>query len=185
MEYYASLGIRADEGWDAIAARLRRIVDRFPQQQASWEQVRWENLNVNIAENMAWVTYDQIGLDGAEDLKRELKILQRVDGAWKIACVVMLEGAVEQASVPLIEVDVDMRIVWTNRLAHELLRSHEGLINAGGRLRARHRSQTRRSGKRSSKLIASCRARHDWHCRRNNPGGYPSARIRRVPAVGL
>lgn len=141
MEYYASLGIRTDEGWDAIAARLRRIVDRFPQQQATWEQVRWENLNVNIAENMAWVTYDQIGLDGAEDMKRELKVLQRLDGVWKIACVVMLEGAVEQAGVPLIEVDVNMRIMWTNRLAHELLRSHEGLVNAGGRLRARHRSQ--------------------------------------------
>lgn len=139
MEYYASLGIRADEGWDSIANRLQRIMDRFPEPQAIWEQVRWEKLNVNVAENMAWVTYDQIGLDGAEDIKRELKILHRVDGVWKIACVVMMEGGVEQAGTPLIEVDVEMRIVWANRLAHERLDVHQGLINIGGRLRARHR----------------------------------------------
>lgn len=139
MEYYASLGIRVDEGWDAIAARLEKIVERFPEQQAVWEQVRWEKLNVNITENMAWVTYDQIGLDGAEDLKRELKILHRIDGIWKIGCVVMMEGAVEQATTPLIEVDVDRRILWANHPAHERLSRHQGLINAAGRLRARNR----------------------------------------------
>lgn len=63
---------------------------------------------------MAWVTYDQIGIDGGNDLKREQKILHRVDGIWKISCVVMMESTVKQANFPRIEVDADMRILWTN-----------------------------------------------------------------------
>lgn len=86
---------------------------------------------------MAWVTYDQIGIDGSDDLKRELKILHRVDGIWKISCVVMMESAVKQANFPLIEVDEDMRILWTNRLAQERISGHQGLAVAAGRLRAR------------------------------------------------
>ncbi|RXT30569.1 DUF4440 domain-containing protein [Rhizobium leguminosarum] len=139
MEYYASLGTRVDEGWDAIAARLKRIVERFPQKRAFSEHVRWQKVNVIVAENMGWVTYDQTGIDGGDDLKRELKILHRVDGVWKIGCVVMMEGSIEQSNFPLIEIDADTRILWTNRLAQERIRGHQGLAVAAGRLRARRR----------------------------------------------
>ncbi|OJF90333.1 DUF4440 domain-containing protein [Pararhizobium antarcticum] len=139
MEYYASLGVRVDEGWEAIAARLKTIVERFPETQNFSDHVRWENVNIVIAETMAWVTYDQIGIDGGNDLKRELKILQRVDGVWTISCMVMMESAVEQVSFPLIEVDADLRILWSNQLAQERIRDHPGLVVAAGRLRARRR----------------------------------------------
>lgn len=56
---------------------------------------------------MAWVTYGQIGLDGGEDLKRELRILHRLEDKWKIGCVVMMESTVEQAELPLMEIDED------------------------------------------------------------------------------
>ncbi|UIK04014.1 LuxR family transcriptional regulator [Neorhizobium galegae] len=139
MEYFASLGIRIDEGWDAIAARLETIMERFPEKHADFERVRWEKVNIVIAGNMAWVTYDQIGIDAGDDLKRELKILHRVDGGWKIGCMVMMESTVEQANSPLIEVDADKRILWTNRLAQERIRDHQGLAVDAGRLRARRR----------------------------------------------
>ncbi|MUZ76187.1 LuxR family transcriptional regulator [Agrobacterium vitis] len=139
MEYYASLGVRVDEGWDAIAARLKTIVERFPQRRIFSEHVRWDKVNVIVAENMAWVTYDQIGIDGGEDLKRELKILHRIGGVWKISCVVMMESTVKQANLPLIEVDADMRILWTNQLAQERIHDHQGLAFVAGRLRARRR----------------------------------------------
>ena len=139
MEAFASLGVRVDQGWEAIAARLKKIVERFPEKQPFEERVRWENVNVVVAADMAWVTYDQIGTDTGNDLKRLLKIMQRVDGVWKIACLVMMESTVEQANCPLIEVDADARIVWTNHLAQERMRGHEGLVAAAGRLRARHR----------------------------------------------
>lgn len=141
MEAFASLGIRVDEGWDAIAARIKKIVERFPEKHAFAERVRWEKVNVIVAGNMAWVTYDQIGADTDDDLKRLLKIMHRVDGVWKIGCMVLMESTVEQANCPLIEVDADARILWTNRLARERMRGHPGLVAAAGRLRARRRER--------------------------------------------
>jgi DNA-binding CsgD family transcriptional regulator len=137
MEAFASLGVRVDEGWDAIAARLTKIVERFPQKHSFAERVRWEKVNVIVDGNMAWVTYDQIGSDTGDDLKRLLKIMHRVDGVWKIACMVMMETTVQQANCPLIEVDAEARMLWTNRLAREKLPGHPGLVDAAGRLRAR------------------------------------------------
>lgn len=139
MEAFAALGVRVDEGWDAIAARLKRIVERFPEKQTADGRVRWERVNVVAEGNMAWVTFDQIGSDTGEDRKRQLKILHRIDGVWKIACMVLMESAVEEANCPLVEVDGDARVLWTNHLARERLHSHPGLISAGGHLRARHR----------------------------------------------
>jgi DNA-binding CsgD family transcriptional regulator len=87
------------------------------------------------------VTFDQIGSDTGEDRKRQLRILHRIDGAWKIGCMVMMESSVEEASCPLIEVDADARILWTNRLGRERMQSYPGLVAAAGRLRARRRDR--------------------------------------------
>ncbi|RYE09550.1 MAG: LuxR family transcriptional regulator [Hyphomicrobiales bacterium] len=141
MEAFASLGVRVDEGWDAIAARLRKIVERFPDQHAFEERVRWEKVNIVIEGNVAWMTFDQIGSDTGEDRKRQLRILQRIDGNWKIACMVMMESSVEETNSPLIEIDAEGRILWTNQLARERIAGHPGLINAAGRLRARRRER--------------------------------------------
>lgn len=137
MEAFASLGVRVDEGWDVIAARLRKIVERFPAKHAFAERVRWEKVNIVVDGNVAWMTFDQIGSDTGEDRKRQLRILHRIGGDWKIACMVMMESSVEEATSPLIEVDAEARIVWTNRLARERIVGHPGLVNAAGRLRAR------------------------------------------------
>ncbi|RUM25216.1 LuxR family transcriptional regulator [Rhizobium vallis] len=141
MEAFASLGVRVDEGWDPIAARIKKIVERFPEKYAFDGRVRWEKVNIVVDGNMAWMTFDQIGSDTGEDRKRQLRILHRIDGAWKISCMVMLESSVEEASCPLIEVDADARILWTNRLARERMRGHPGLVAAAGRLRARRRDR--------------------------------------------
>lgn len=141
LEYFASLGVRVDEGWDPIAARLRKIVEKFPDKQAFAGRVHWEKINVVVDGNMAWVTFDQIGSDTGEDRKRQLRILHRIDGAWKIACMVMMESGIEAADCPLIEVDEHARILWTNRIARERMADYPGLVVAAGRLRARRRER--------------------------------------------
>ncbi|WP_455872728.1 LuxR family transcriptional regulator [Rhizobium yanglingense] len=141
MEGWVSLGVRVDEGWDAIAARIKKIVERFPEKHTFAGRVRWEKVNVVIDRDMAWVTFDQIGSDTGEDRKRQLRILHRIDGVWKIGCAVVMECTVEEASCPLIEVDEDARILWTNRLARERMLGHPGLATAAGRLRARRRER--------------------------------------------
>ena len=141
LEAWASLGVRVDEGWDAIAARFSAVMARFPEKLAFEGRVRFERLNVVVGGNIAWATYDQIGSDTGEDRKRQLRILHKIDGAWKIACVVMMECTVEEARCPMIEVDADAGILWMNRLARERLPGHPGLVAAAGRLRARRRDR--------------------------------------------
>ncbi len=141
MEAFASVGIRVDLGWDVIAARLRKIVERFPEKQPFKERVSWENVNVVVMGNMAWVTYDQIGTDTGNDLKRLLKIMHRIEGAWKIACLVMMESTIQQANCALIEVDAEARILWTNSLARGQMPSHGGLVAVAGKLRAANRGR--------------------------------------------
>ena len=51
----------------------------------------------------------------------------------------VLECATDAADCPLVEVDAEARIVWTNRQAAERLPGHPGLVVAAGRLRARVR----------------------------------------------
>ncbi|TDW25266.1 DNA-binding CsgD family transcriptional regulator [Rhizobium azibense] len=139
MEAWTSLGVRVDEGWDAIAARIRKIVSRFPEKHAFAGRVHWEKVNVVVDGDAAWVTYDQIGSDTGEDRKRQLRILHRIDGVWKIGCMVMMECTVEDAHCPLIEVDADARILWMNRLARERMPNYPGLVDAAGRLRTLRR----------------------------------------------
>jgi DNA-binding CsgD family transcriptional regulator/PAS domain-containing protein len=142
----ASFGVRVVEGWDAIGAGLGNLMARFPRKYRFEGNVRWENVNVVIDGTMAWVSYDQIGTNAADDFPLEgasriLKIAHRIDGAWKLGCTVMMKRAVDQASCPLIEVDAEARVLWMNPQARDRMRGHPGLVLAAGRLRARRRER--------------------------------------------
>jgi hypothetical protein len=67
MATFRAIGSWVDEGWEAIAARLRTIMERHP---GSYEieRVRWERVNIVVAGDMAWISYDQIGADPGDDL---------------------------------------------------------------------------------------------------------------------
>lgn len=146
MTAFASLGVRVDEGWDVIGPRLQRQMLRFGQSYDIDERISWEKVNVVICGDMAWVSYDQRGVDTGDDLEcvglqHELKIFQRIEGAWKISCLVVMQGTVEHATCPLIEIDADARVLWLNRQAEARIHDHPGLMIATGRLRTRRRAR--------------------------------------------
>ena len=140
----ASLGTHVDEGWDAIASRLKNSMERFPTKYELAERIHWERVNVNVIGDMAWVSYDQVGTDTGDDfempgVQHELKIFHRIDGTWKIGCLVMMGRTVEHETGPLIEVDADRKVLWMNLPARERIRDHPTLMVAAGHLRARRR----------------------------------------------
>ena len=146
MTAFASLGERVIEGWDAIAERYQSVMGRFSQPYDTADRLRWEKVNIVLGTDMAWVSYDQVGSDSGDDfemsgLQQELKIFHRIDGAWKIGCLVLMQRTVEHVTCPLIEVDADGRVVWMNRQAEVRMRDHPGLVLAAGRLRARLRDR--------------------------------------------
>jgi DNA-binding CsgD family transcriptional regulator len=138
------LGTQVFEGWDAINAANRHAVEHNPEPLAE-SQIRRERMNIVIIGDAAWATYDQIGYNTSDDFvmagtAHELKIFQREDRTWKIACITVMQRAIDHQTCPLIEVDLDKKVLWMNASAHEKISSHPVLIISGGRLRARSRN---------------------------------------------
>ena len=83
---------------------------------------------------MAWVSYDQIGIDTSDQFKltgvqHELKIFHRVDGDRKIGCLFILRRSVEHAACPLIEVDPQARVLWMNCEARDRMDDPPALLS--------------------------------------------------------
>ncbi len=138
MFSYAHLGVKVYEGWDAIDAHHRSVIKQLPESYAA-TRVHRERMNVVVNGDMAWVTHDQIGDKTGDSCElagtqHELKIFQRMEGQWKIICIVVLQRAMDHETCPLIEVAPDKTVIWMNAHAHEQIASHPALIISGGRL---------------------------------------------------
>jgi DNA-binding CsgD family transcriptional regulator len=143
MFSYAHLGVKVYEGWDAIDAHHRSVIKQLPESYAA-TRVHRERMNVVVNGDMAWVTHDQIGDKTGDSCElvgtqHELKIFQRMEGQWKIICMVVLQRAMDHETCPLIEVGPDKTVLWMNAHAQEQIVSHPVLIISGGRLRAQNR----------------------------------------------
>ena len=90
MGWWAAGGVRVVEGWEEQSTAIRRTMEASPQPNPTASRVRRENLNLQIHDSVAWVTFDQYGEDtgdAAMDMagrSRETRILERHDGQWKI-----------------------------------------------------------------------------------------------------
>lgn len=117
---------------------------KFPEAVVASDVMRWEDLSVNLGTDMAWVTYDQVayrrisGLQ-ASPFQHELKILQKIDGAWKLVCVSIIVPGIQRTDTPQVELGTEGRVEWVNDIARERLKDHPGLTVSRDRLRARNR----------------------------------------------
>lgn len=105
MGYWPLGGVSVVEGWTAQSALIRRMMDENPAPNPTAGLVRRENLNARIYADVAWITFDQYGLDTGEPtfdmpgLSRETRILERHGAHWKLVYVGwMLEGESETAA---------------------------------------------------------------------------------------
>jgi hypothetical protein len=92
-------GVRVVEGWDAVSAGIEQSMRQSPEPNPNATEVRRENINIQVRGNVAWVTFDQYGLDTGDalmdmpGLSRETRVLEKQDGKWRIAYVGwLLEG---------------------------------------------------------------------------------------------
>lgn len=138
------------EGWSASAAIVVRIMEQFPNPNPEAARlIRRENLNLRIAGDMAWVSFDQYGPDTGDPfdsrgLSHQVRILEKHDGEWKIAFVGHGETSVGYFSFPVIRVDGGASILWMNDAARQSLPDHPALVAGGGHLRARRREDDKR-----------------------------------------
>jgi len=139
-----SQGTHITFGWDKLSERFKEGMRQFPQDFVVEEWLRWENLQIQAVTDMAWVIYDQVAVQQSNDIQstsfqHETKILHRVDGAWKLACVLVASPGIGRDDTPQIELNRNSKVVRVNSLARERLPDHPGLVVSGDRLRARNR----------------------------------------------
>ncbi len=90
MGWWARGGINITEGWDALSGNIKRLMAENPEPNPTAAQVRRANINLRVSAGMAWVTFDQYGLDTGEPdmdmpgLSHETRVLELHDGAWKL-----------------------------------------------------------------------------------------------------
>ena len=137
---HSGTGVTLVEGAE-VRNQMRRVLTNHTGWIAS-ESIQRKNLNIVISSEMAWVTYDQIGdmsgtLGELAGHYHELKILHKVAGSWKIACIVGHQVRIDHVSAPLIEVDESARLLWMNEAAQERLPNQPMLYLHGKMLRAR------------------------------------------------
>ena len=144
--WHADVGMVLNRGWDEDSRIVHEGMLRYPKPIIT--EVRREWLDFIISGDLAWVTFEQFS--GPQDdpmqvsgLQHEMRIMQRREGRWLIACVSNLKPRSQVVCSPMVQVDDNCRVLWLNAEAQARLADHPGLALAGGRLRARKRAAGR------------------------------------------
>lgn len=68
-------------GWSEISGFVRNFFEEYPEPEPVPELL--DSINVRFYGKGAWVTYEQ--QDSLRGLKRETRLMEKIDGQWKIA----------------------------------------------------------------------------------------------------
>jgi pyocin large subunit-like protein len=99
MGWWQDGGVTTVNGWDERAKRTKSHMEKSPEPNSTANNVIRKNMNFRIFKDVAWLTFDQYGEDTGDQtmdmpgLSRETRILEKMDGEWKIVYVGwLLEG---------------------------------------------------------------------------------------------
>ena len=139
------VGTRIPVGWDDLRAKFEEGFRQHPQNFDASKILRWENVQIQRSGDMAWVSYDQVANEyhpsmHVSPLSHEVKIVQKLDGEWKIVCLIVAAPGLGRQDVPQIEMDHQGSVISLNDLARERLPEHEGLTISANRPRAKNRA---------------------------------------------
>ncbi len=128
-------------GWEAVHAGYSQAMVQRPSNFDSREFLDRRNVQICVSREMAWVYYDQ-GLKRNDPKfytqtdQKELKILHKIDDAWKIACMVIIAPALMREDVAQIRLFKDGTISRMSEAAKSVLADYEGLIVRGRKVHA-------------------------------------------------
>jgi DNA-binding CsgD family transcriptional regulator len=140
-----SMGICRREGWDDIAARVRKT---FEDQTMLIERYAYEatieNLKLHIQGDMAWATYDQTYPSVDKDrlyyfggVGHEVKVLEKHNGTWLTAFAGVMHGSVGRHDTPILQVTADGLVTWQGPAAAAALEQDGDITIRNGRVRFR------------------------------------------------
>jgi DNA-binding CsgD family transcriptional regulator len=147
--WFARGGMKLNVSWEQESSEQRRSMAAYPTPNRSMQQLKRENINIRIGRDIAWVTFDQTAPATGDPfdvvgLQHELRILERVDGGWKIVCCGELQPIRDSVTSPLLQVDENSTVLWQNKACTRVLWSNPLLAMRGKRLRATDRGSDER-----------------------------------------
>lgn len=139
----SSIGQSVINGWSEVEAQMKNALVQGGG--CGMIEFRQTNFRVNVDENTAWVTFDQCAKDkdGGTWDSYETRILERIDGQWKIAYLMFLEQHYSRIAQDALSVDEKGQIVWASPETYATLKHHPHLTVSAGRIRARQNAWDR------------------------------------------
>ncbi len=125
-----------------------------------------KNWQFVVRENMAWVTFEQLGTSDAaahmSGLQMHTRILEKVEGCWKIVSSTGVLSKLDFYDCAKIHVDGSAKILQTSKESQEVVALHPVLKISGGQLSAtmqKDKIRLRNAIQRAQKDIESGNAR--------------------------
>lgn len=137
-------GVFIRQGYDDLAERLKRDFAQYPEPTPAFAyDTTIDNLTIQISGDMAWATFEQRYPDleverfNGLGLVHEFRVLERHDGAWKIAFLGFLNDGMPPGGELRLELDATGRLLRSSAAADAKLASDDNLVVRNGRLRLR------------------------------------------------
>ena len=139
-------GTMISVGWESVRAKFSEGMRTRPSNFDSHDFLDRRNIQICLSGDLAWVYYDQ-GLKQnhpnfhTQTDQKELKILHRIDGDWKLVCVSIVAPALMKDDVAQIRLSRQGNVVRMSEAAKRLLPNFQGLVVRGKRVHAAKRER--------------------------------------------
>lgn len=106
------------------------------------QDIAREKWCISVGDGMAWATFDQLiplkaTSDGAPGRHNQMRVLEQVDGVWKIAALFQIPNRIGYYGCPWVRVDARGEILEASANAVSALKVHGSLKSVAGRLSGR------------------------------------------------
>lgn len=130
-------------GWEDIGRKYKEGMAQLGGNFDAAEFLDRRNIQIRYSGDIAWVYYDQ-GLKKndpgfrTQSDQKELKILHRVNGTWKIACIFIVAPSLMDETVAQVRLDENACVLRMSQAATVKLPEFSGLQIRGAQLRAKN-----------------------------------------------
>ena len=133
------LGARILQGFDEIQRYFTPMFATIIEEDRPERELKRENWRISIGADMAWATFDQVlpvdtDTTIASGLHNQMRILERIEGDWKIAAVFQIPNRYGYYASPWVRVDGQCRVVDTGSGLLEALDGRCAVRIVGNRL---------------------------------------------------
>jgi len=141
-------GVDTWDGWERQGRPMKLFMEQYPD--PSTIQYRREAMNVRVANDMAWATFDQHASGGSgpetdsPELNNELRILEKDADGWKIVCICSFQRSLDHIASAVVQVDPQGAVISMNAAAKTDLHASGRMVVRAGRLHASNKAADQR-----------------------------------------